>query len=451
MPTDAQILAGVQADINAAFGGNLNPSLETPQGQLATSETAIIADKNAQIALLVNQVDPNFAAGRMQDAIGNLYDMTRIPGAGTLLQVSCSGLINTVIPAFSIVVDGSGNQYASTIAGTIPASGSITIPFACTAFGPTPVPSSLTIYQEINGWDSATPASGVLGNLTETRAQFELRRQQSVAANSLQMIQSIQGNVLAVPGVIDAYSYDNAGAAATVGGVALNANSIFVCVSGGNSSAVAQAIWQKKGGGCGYTGNTTVTVQDTNSGYSTPYPSYSVTYETAISLPFLLAVNMANSAQVPSNALTLIQDAVQLAFAGNDGGSRARIGSQVFASRFYSGIAALGAWAQIRDILIGSTNTTSAVIVGSISGNTLTVGSVTSGAIAIGQSLFDTTGGIVPGTTITGGSGTSWTLSNSMTVASETITLCVAASTSQQANINQIPTLQSSNIVLTLS
>ena len=34
-PTQQDILTGVQQDFNAAFGGGLNPSLSTPQGQLA--------------------------------------------------------------------------------------------------------------------------------------------------------------------------------------------------------------------------------------------------------------------------------------------------------------------------------------------------------------------------------------------------------------------------------
>ena len=180
-------------------------------------------------------------------------------------------------------------------------------------------------------------------------------------------------------------------------------------------------------------------------------PAYSVTFQIPTALPFLFAVNIANSASVPANALAQIQTAILAAFSGSDGGPRARIGSQLFASRFYGGIAALGAWAQIRSVLIGSTNTTSAVIVGSISGATLTVGSVTSGTVAIGQSLFDTSGNIIAGTTITAGSGTSWTVSNSQTVASETITLALAASNSQQANINQIPSLSAANITLSLT
>ena len=63
LPAETDILAGVQADINAAFGGGVNPSLQTPQGQLAQSETAIIGDKNNEIAYIANQVNPSFASG----------------------------------------------------------------------------------------------------------------------------------------------------------------------------------------------------------------------------------------------------------------------------------------------------------------------------------------------------------------------------------------------------
>ena len=41
IPSTSAILAGVQEDYNAAFGGDLNSALDTPQGQLISSETAI--------------------------------------------------------------------------------------------------------------------------------------------------------------------------------------------------------------------------------------------------------------------------------------------------------------------------------------------------------------------------------------------------------------------------
>ncbi|STY91698.1 hypothetical protein [Mannheimia haemolytica] len=45
LPSEQEILNGVLADFNAAFGGGLSQNLETPQGQLASSIAAIIADK----------------------------------------------------------------------------------------------------------------------------------------------------------------------------------------------------------------------------------------------------------------------------------------------------------------------------------------------------------------------------------------------------------------------
>ena len=42
VPEESAILTGVQEDINAAFGGNLNfTNLNTPQGQLASSWAAV--------------------------------------------------------------------------------------------------------------------------------------------------------------------------------------------------------------------------------------------------------------------------------------------------------------------------------------------------------------------------------------------------------------------------
>jgi hypothetical protein len=64
---------------------------------------------------------------------------------------------------------------------------------------------------------------------------------------------------------------------------------------------------------------------------------------------------MQANSQVPSNATALITAAITAAFYGTDGGQRARIGSWLFHSRFYAGIAALGSWAQIYSIKVGIT------------------------------------------------------------------------------------------------
>ena len=93
LPTHQEILSGVLADINAAFGGGLNTeSLETPQGQLASSLAAVIADKNDLIAELVNQINPDYADGIMQDAIAKIYFLERKKPWIHQLNVSLSAL-----------------------------------------------------------------------------------------------------------------------------------------------------------------------------------------------------------------------------------------------------------------------------------------------------------------------------------------------------------------------
>ena len=73
------------------------------------------------------------------------------------------------------------------------------------------------------------------------------------------------------------------------------------------------------------------------------------------------------------------------------------------------------------------------VFTGTISGTTLTVATVSTGTIAVGQKLHGT--GIAAGTTITGGSGVTWTVSISQTVSSTTtITGGVAGYVAQTAD-----------------
>jgi hypothetical protein len=453
-PTQQDILTGVQADFDAAFGGGLNQSLSTPQGQLASSLTAVIAQANDTFIALTNQTNPNFASGVFQDAIAQLYFLQRNSSEPTVVQATCSGGTGVVINAGALGLAEDGNIYTCTQGGTIPVGGSIVLPFACNVPGPIVCPAGTlnVIYQTIPGWDSINNLSdGVVGNDTESTTAFAERMAESVGVNSIGSLPSVLGAVLSVAGVLDAYVTENdSPTPATIGGVSLAANSLYVAVVGGSESAVATAIWSKKAPGCAYNGNTTVVVQDTRSGYSPPYPSYNVTYETPAALPILFAVNIANNPQVPSNAATLIQNAIIAAFAGADGGPRARIGSTIFASRFYAPIAALGTWAQIISLTIGSSNSPGATFTGVIAGTALTT-SATTGTIAIGQTVVDASGNVLPGTVIQSGSGTAWVVNLTQTVSSEQMFGVKPTANSVTVNINQVPTVNAGNIVVTLT
>jgi hypothetical protein len=305
-PADSAILNGVCLDIQGAFGnalnlsaapvgGQPNSSLSTPQGQLASSISAMISDCYAQFLQVVSQTDPQYAQGSMQDAIGNIYFMKRIPASGTGVNATITGAPNTVIPfGVAVAQDYNGNLYScASTSGTqaiIPIGGSLACVFTNMTMGAIAFPSAqpLTIYQTTPGWDAITGATQIsLGALAESAQAFETRRQQSVAVNSQSSIQAVKSYVLT--------ALANSGSGASVyvmenstnglvssGGISLLANSIYVAaqpgVSGISASVIANAIWQSKSAGCSYTpsvigtlttvnGSPNLTVNPVTSGY----------------------------------------------------------------------------------------------------------------------------------------------------------------------------------------
>jgi hypothetical protein len=452
-PADPAIFAGVQTDINNAFGGQLSTNQGTAQYQQATSESAIISDANATMIQLFNGVDPAFAAGRMQDAIGRIYFITRLPATSTVAQVVCSGLTGVTILLGALITAQDGNQYQCTQQGEIGATGSVTLPFACVATGPIACPAqTFTITQTIFGWDTAVSSvAGAIGDLVESRAAFELRRQNTVANNALGTLDAVLAAVLLVAGVLDAYVMDNpSNSSETVGGVTLAANSLYVCVAGGLATAVALAIWQKKPPGCPYTGNTTITVTDPNPAYTTP-PSYSVTFQTATNTDVWFLVTLVNSTSVPSTVNTQVQNAIISGFSGADGGSRARIGSTIYALRYSGDIIGLGSWVSLISIQIGLTNAIS--VTGTISGTTLTVTAVSGGSLAVGTWLSNSSYAPFEVTALgsgTGGTGTYTITTGTAATTGSTVFGGITFGSSVTMGISQEPVIAAGQITVIL-
>ncbi|CAE6857519.1 hypothetical protein R75461_07797 [Paraburkholderia nemoris] len=344
LPAESAILAGVQADINAAFGGGVNPGLTTPQGQIAQSLTAIIGDANGDILEVANQVDPDVASGRWQDAIGRIYFLNRIAASGTVVTATCTGLVGAVIPAGSVAQDVNGYLYASTTAAVIPASGQVEVPFQCQTKGPVacPIGALATIYTAVQGWDRVPNATaGTPGQNVETRAQFEARRRLSVAINAVNSVQAVYAAVLSVANVLDAFVIDNpTGATVNYGATdyPLLPHSVFLSAIGGDASPIAQAIWSKKAPGCDYNGDTSWIVDDTS--YNAPQPQYTVTWVTPAPVQCCFTVTIQANDQSPASITSLIQRAILAAFNGEDGGVKARIGSTTYPGRYYAGVAA---------------------------------------------------------------------------------------------------------------
>ncbi|MGP2833616.1 baseplate J/gp47 family protein [Serratia nevei] len=343
IPDELDILNGRLSDLDTAMGGGMSTSLTTPQGQIAMSDTAIIAAKNDELAELTNLINPDYSSGRYQDGIARIYFIDRIAATGTIVTATCTGLVGTVIPANSVAVDDSGYIYYSLAAATIPAIGSIDVVFQNQTTGPIacPIGSLNSIYKAVTGWSSVYNATaGVVGNDVEGRANFEYRRKQSVAKNAVNTLGAIYAAVLAVDGVTDAYVTDNKTGSAVNKGItnySVLAHSIYVAAYGGLSADIGNAIYRSAPPGVNMNGSTSVVIQDTEN-YVYPYPEYTISWVTPTAISVHFKVQLQENDLLPSDITTRVQQAIINSFNGEDGGTRARIGSKIFAGRYYSGI-----------------------------------------------------------------------------------------------------------------
>lgn len=348
LPSELDILKGVLADFNTAFGGNLNLNLETPQGQLASSLAAIIADKNNQIAWLANQVHPDYAEGFMQDAIAKIYFLERKQATDSVVTCEFMGLAGTRIPKGFIVKDALGNNWVLQQNISILHDGKVTGTLSTKGNVSAKAHTVNQMYQTIVGLDRVdNPQDAIPGKLTESRAEFRDRRQRSVAINAHGTPQAVYANVFALDGVSDVYVVDNPkGEAVTLNGYRLKPHSIYVAVVGGNNQQIAKTILQYAGNGCDFNGNTNVTVYDDN--YSEPKPTYQVSFMRPADLPIYFRVRVEKGAPIG------YQDAIKQAIiAAFNGDNKARIGANIYAIRYVAPVVKAMPDAHILDVEIG--------------------------------------------------------------------------------------------------
>ena len=346
IPTETEVLNGVLADFNDAFGGVLNLNLETPQGQLASSLAAVIADKNNVIAELVNQIHPEYAEGVMQDAIAQIYFLQRKPATDSAVVCEFVGLPGTQIPQGFIVQDAAGNQWALQQEIGIPIGGKVSGTLIAAGQIEAPAHSVNVVYQALVGLDRVdNPHPAVPGRAEESRAEFAERRRRSVAINAHGTPQAVYANVFALDGVRDVYVIDNPKGQSVQAGATnytLKPHSIYVAAVGGDDTAVAETVLRYAGSGCDFNGNTEITVYDHS--YSDPKPSYQVAFMRPAELPVYFRIKIERGAFIGADAA--IKQAVINAFKG-------RIGANLYAIGYVAPVVQAVPNVHVLDVEIG--------------------------------------------------------------------------------------------------
>lgn len=342
VPDISDVLAGRLTDMTTALGGGASQSLSSPQGQIAQSDTEIIAQVYDKLLCLFNQVNPDYSTGRFQDGIGRIYFMDRISAQGTVVTATCIGQVGTTIPAGSSAVDTSGYIYQSIDNAIIPSTGSVDMQFVNTTTGPIPCAAGALnqIYRSVSGWDSITNVSpGVVGVDVESRIAFETRRRQSVARKSRNQDASTLSALLATSGVLDAYVWSNRTDSTVNQGTTsfpVIAHSIYICVYGGTDSDVAEAIFNTYNPGANLNGDTTYTIYD-NVNYTAPYPSYDMQWQKATPTRVYFNVELDSSLNPPSDITQQVKTMIASVFNGGyEGIGKARIGSTINSGKYYA-------------------------------------------------------------------------------------------------------------------
>ncbi|WP_273761523.1 baseplate J/gp47 family protein [Aeromonas hydrophila] len=344
VPDVADVLAGRLTDMATALGGDASPSLSSPQGQIAQSDSEIIAQMQDKLLCLFNQMNPDFSTGRWQDGVGRIYFQDRIAAVGTIVTATCIGAVGTIIPAGSSAQDTDGYIYQSVNAGTIGSDGTVQIQFQNLTPGPIPCGTSQLnqIYRAVSGWDSIiNDAPGVVGIDVESRIAFETRRRQSVARNARNMDGATLAAILDTSGVLDAYVWSNRTSATVTRGstsVPVLPHSIYISVYGGTDEDVANAIFSSYNPGANLNGSTHFTVYDKEN-YDPPYPQYDMQWQKSTPTPVYFKVQITNNPDLPSDITSQVKKMVVKVFNGEyEGINKARIGAAINSGRYYAPI-----------------------------------------------------------------------------------------------------------------
>lgn len=363
VPTEPQILDGMFADYVSAFaasGKSLNTELTTPQGQLVQSQSYMLAQLNAAMAQLIAAVDPSTSYGAFQDALGQIYFLTRQPATSATVQATVFGVVGQTLAAGAQVRSADGTIWVSQSEVTFNPAGQADVGFTATTAGAGPAVgiNGLSIYQQRPGWESVSNAApSAPGVDIESRQSFEARRAASVNIGGTGTAEAVRAAIANVTGVSDVFVYNNGSDAAIDYGetdVHILAHSIAISVTGGPDAAIANAIHSKLDAGCGLPTDAglgtlvTYTISDTVN-YSPPYPQYVIRFLRPLNVAIKVRVEVADLSTLPSTYVADVQrvvsDAMTNGFVTTDSSisvDRARIGGQIVGAEYGAPILALG-------------------------------------------------------------------------------------------------------------
>lgn len=308
----------------AIFGDDIYLGADSKDGQYIAIFAAAAFDTCQVAQAVYNSFSPLTAIGKALSTQVKLNGIARSIATYSQVDVYIVGQVGTVI-SNGIVADTLGQKWNLPTEVIVPLSGDITVTATAQNAGNISAAANTvtTIFTPTRGWQTVNnPTASVDGAPVESDAQLRIRQTESVAQPARTVFESTVGLVAAQTGVLRYRGYENDSNVTDSDGIP--AHTISIVVEGGDDTAIAQAIWDKKTPGTGTYGTTEVIVYDR---YGTPdnikfYRPTSVT----------IGVNIEIEALVGYVSTT--EDLIKTAVADYLNGLQ--IGDDVYISRLYT-------------------------------------------------------------------------------------------------------------------
>lgn len=187
-------------------------------------------------------------------------------------------------------------------------------------------PNTITsISTPILGWDRVyNPGSAVPGRFVETDEELRVRFRNSKYQRAGNILEALYTALIGIPDVQEVKVYENDTDVTDENGVP--PHSFMPVVLGGDSTIIAQEIWDNKPLGIRSYGNTVVTIIDSQ------FFPHDIGFERPAPVPVYITINLTVDTEFPSDGVAQIKQALVDYF------STFRIGDDVIYSRLYTPI-----------------------------------------------------------------------------------------------------------------
>lgn len=313
IPSYTDILNDLLGQYQSIYGQSVYLGVDSADYQWISVVALKLSDTMQALQLAYNARSPLTAIGSDLDSIVKINGIARKTASYSTCLVTISGTTGAVITN-GVVKDVNGFLWSLPASATIGAGGSAILATCQTSGSINALAGQISLISTpAAGWVSVTnPAPASVGSPIELDSQLRARQSVSVALPSRTMIAGTMAALIATPGVTRYAIDENATSSTNANGTP--PHSITCVVENGIATAVAQAIYNNRGIGCGTNGTTTINVTDAYTNAVLPIsfdrPTYVPIY-VAISVHALTGYTTATTAAI-STALVAYLNSLQI-------------------------------------------------------------------------------------------------------------------------------------------